>query len=109
MRRYTLRFRDPVTYVNKERYQSLREAVNALLHSEKVELPRSPDEAFEFDQNPNGVPEDFTSTKFDRMDAAAEASRRPRRSEANKTASVTPDNPDTAPVTEPSPTTEVSQ
>lgn len=90
MRYYHLRFRDPVTYVNKERYQSLREAVNALLHSEKVELPRSPDEAFEFEQAPKGVPAEFTDTQYDRMDAAAFASKRPNREAAKATNQVPP-------------------
>lgn len=84
MRRYNLKIRDNVTYVCKERYQSLREAVNAFLHSEKVELPHAPDESFEFSEQPQGVPDDFTDTNFDRMEAAASISKKPNR-EAAKT------------------------
>ena len=96
MRYYHLKFRDPVTYVNKERYQSLREAVNALLHSEKVELPRTPDSAFEFEYAPSGVPDEFTNTIYDRMDAASFASKRPNREAANATEQVVQPNPDLA-------------
>lgn len=98
---YLLRFRDPVTYVNREKYQSLREAVNALLHSEKVELPRTPDEAFEFDKNPGSDFEDFTDTRFDRMDAAAQASLKPNREAAKSTEQVKTPEPDPAPAPEP--------
>lgn len=98
---YLLRFRDSITYVNREKYQSLREAVNALLHSEKVELPRTPDEAFEFDKNPGSDFEDFTDTKFDRMDAAAQASSKPNREAAKSTEQVITPEPDPAPAPEP--------
>lgn len=86
MRIYRPFFRDPITYVDRTQYQSLREAVNALLKSEKVELPRAGDENYEFDENPGEVPEDFVDTRLDRMDAAASA--QPKRQNAKKTEQI---------------------
>lgn len=101
MKRYNIQLRDQITYVNRERYQTLREAVNALLHSDKVDLPRSPDEAYEFDEAPSGVPDEFTDTNYDRMEAAAFASKSPNREASKATQQVTPPEPDPAPVSEP--------
>lgn len=93
--------RDTVTYVSNEKYQTLREAVNALLHSEQVDLPRCEDSAFEFDSCPSGVPDDFTDTRFDRMEAAATVARKPNREKAHVSEQVKPETPET-PETTPS-------
>ena len=100
LRRYIpdLGERDHTTYVNNERYQSLREAVNAFLHSEKVELPRCPDTAFEFEQAPKGVPEDFMDSRFDRMEAAAIAFKGPNRESAKISEQVKPEDTPSEPV-----------
>lgn len=76
---YEIKERDQFTYTAQETYQTLRDAVQAFMRGDNVELPHAEDGAFEFDTAPNGVPDDWTDTNIDRIEFAAANSRRPVR------------------------------